>query len=370
MCVALVSLGAGASSAGSQAALPCAEPVFSDTFPFATAKQLVPIEVTGVAPGTEYLLRVNNREVKEGIADSDKVTRKFRMPNLGDKRREARLVMVLANEGCENSPWKLKQKMGYRPPATPPVTAEPTPPVTQPQPAPTPPATQTPTPSVTTPSPKPVKPKLTTPVKPVVPKQPTPVNPLAAAPTGKAWVTPIDPYARSTAKPEQPPASTDPSDRSTEQANSTAALVGLVGLFVLLGGLSAVAWTRFRRYDDEQLSTLLNPDGKLPSMLDDSAVDLGAGGMVGAHSKSKDTAGGLGVGGSRQLSNAAAAAAAAGTVVAAPGDVKESSAPATEPVPSSAEPSPVAAAEPGIKAPTIAAALIKAPIVPPAVGAP
>ena len=23
--------------------------------------------------------------------------------------------MVLANDACENSPWKLKQKMGYRP---------------------------------------------------------------------------------------------------------------------------------------------------------------------------------------------------------------------------------------------------------------
>jgi hypothetical protein len=329
----------------------------------------VPIEVTGVAPGTEYLLKVNNREVKEGIADSDKVSRKFRMPNLGDKRREARLVMVLANEGCENSPWKLKQKMGYRPPEPPPVTAEPTPPVTQPQPTPTPPAAQTPTPSITTPSPKPVTPKLTTPVKPIVPKQPTTVNPLEPAPDAKAWVTPIDPYSRLAEKAPQPPASTDPSDRSTEQANSTAALIGLVGLFVLLGGLSAVAWTRFRRYDDEQLSALLNPDGKLPSMLDASAVDLGAGGMVGAHSKSKDMAGGLGVGGSRQMGNAAAAAAAAGTVVAAPGDVKESSAPAAEPVPV-AEPAPVAAAEPAIETPTIPAALIKAPVVPPAVGAP
>ena len=48
------------------------------------------MELTGVTPGTEYLLKVNNREVKEGVADSDKVSRKFRMPNLGDKRREAR----------------------------------------------------------------------------------------------------------------------------------------------------------------------------------------------------------------------------------------------------------------------------------------
>ena len=40
-----------------------------------------------------------------------------------------------------------------------------------------------------------------------------------------------------------------------------------------------IAWTRFRRYDDEQLATLVNPDGKLPSMLDANAVDLGSRGM-------------------------------------------------------------------------------------------
>ena len=111
MCAALVSLAAGAQPAGAQAAQACPEPVFNDTYPYATSKQLVPMELTGVTPGTEYLLKVDGREVKQGIADSDKVSRKFRMPKLGAKREEARLVLVLANDGCENSPWKLKQKM-------------------------------------------------------------------------------------------------------------------------------------------------------------------------------------------------------------------------------------------------------------------
>jgi hypothetical protein len=71
-------------------------------------------------------------------------------------------------------------------------------------------------------------------------------------------------------------------DRKTEDANSTAALIGLAGLFILVSGIASLAWTRFRRYDDEQLSTLLNPEGKLPALLDDKAIDLGTAGMTGA----------------------------------------------------------------------------------------
>ena len=54
-------------------------------------------------------------------------------------------------------------------------------------------------------------------------------------------------------------------------------MLGLGGVFILIGGISAIAWTRFRRYDDAELARLLNSDGKiekLPSMLDDSAIDL------------------------------------------------------------------------------------------------
>jgi hypothetical protein len=274
MCAVLVPLVAGAQAA--QAA--CTDPVIQNTFPYATAGQLVPLGITGVTPGTEYLVKVNGREVKQGVADSDIVQRKFRMPKLGDKRRDARVVVVLANDGCENSPWKVKQELGYRPPpveqkatekpAAPPVTQQPA----QSTPAPTP----TPAPAISSPAPKPVKPVQT---KPFIPKQPAGVvgEPSKDA---RAWLTPLDVYSRNSEPPPQPPR--DPLDRKTEDANSTAALVGLAGLFILVSGIAALCWTRFRRYDDEQLSTLLNPEGKLPALLDDKAIDLGTAGMTGA----------------------------------------------------------------------------------------
>jgi hypothetical protein len=278
VCAALVPLVVGV-----QAAQACTEPVFEKTFPYATAGRLVPMQLTGVTPGTEYLLKVGGREVKEGVAQSDKVTRRFRMPKFGDKRRDVRLVVVLANDGCENSPWKLTQEMGYRPPPVQPKAQEEpaSPPASQPQstaPAPAPAPAPTPAPAISSPAPKPVKPVQS---KPFVPKQPTGVVSEPAA-DARTWLTPLDVYSRGSEAPPQPPRSVNPLDRRTEDANSTAALVGLGGLFILVSGIAAMAWTRFRRYDDEQLATLLNPDGKLPSLLDEKAADLGAAGMTGA----------------------------------------------------------------------------------------
>src|SRR6187200_3292879 len=92
MCVALVSVVAGTQLAGAQAPGPCPEPSFSDTYPYATFKQLVPVELTSITPGTEYLLKVNGHEVKQGTAaDAGTVTRRFRMPKLGPERKDARL---------------------------------------------------------------------------------------------------------------------------------------------------------------------------------------------------------------------------------------------------------------------------------------
>jgi hypothetical protein len=236
--------------------------VFEQTFPYATAGQLVPAKLSSVAPGSEYLLKVNGLEQKSGKAKTDKVSRKFRMPDLGAKQGKAHLVMVVANDACENSPWKFKQTMGYRPPVA--QTPALTPAQTQTQ-------TQTQTPA---PTPAPVSaPK---PVKPVVPKVPAvPHEPPKGA---KAWITPKDSLSRSEEKAPQPAANAIPRlERKTDKANSNAALFGLGGVFILIGGISAIAWTRFRRYDDAQLAQLLSSTGKiekLPSMLDDSAVDL------------------------------------------------------------------------------------------------
>ena len=65
---------------------PARSRVFVQTFPYATAGQLVPAKLTSVTPGSEYLLKVNGLEQKSGKAKTDKVSRKFRMPDLGGKR--------------------------------------------------------------------------------------------------------------------------------------------------------------------------------------------------------------------------------------------------------------------------------------------
>jgi hypothetical protein len=168
--------------------------------------------------------------------------------------------------------------MGYRPlpeSATPPAAQQPQQQQqTQPQQQATTP-TPTPTPRVSAPTPKP-----STSIKPVVPKPTIKREPPDDA---KAWITPVDPYSKSSEPAPQPSESALPvSERKTDKANSTEALVGLGGVFILIGGISAIAWTRFRRYDDEQLAELLNPDGKLPSMLDDSAADMSGKELMGA----------------------------------------------------------------------------------------
>lgn len=338
MCVALVSLGAGAQSAGSQAVQPCGEPVFVDTYEYATAKQLVPMELTGVTAGTEFLLKVNNREVKDGVVKGDRVSRKFRMPNLGDKRREARLVLVLANDSCENSPWKLKQKMGYRPLVQPEAQTAPTPAV--PNSGPTPTVTPAPTATTPTPTPKPVTP---TSVEPIVPKQPVTITPTEPSKDARSWITPVDPYARSSEPPPTPLVSTNPADRQTEEANSVAALLGLLGLFIVIGGISAVAWNRFRRYDDEQLATLINPDGKLPSMLDDHAPDMDGGVRGAAKAVAAAGATGLGVGGAR----------ATKVNVRPPDQSAQPTQPPKKPV--------------DVKAPALPLSMLTAPVIPPVV---
>ena len=68
MVVALVSLVAGALPASAQVTQPCPEPIFQQTYPYATVDQLVPMNLINLTPGTEYLLKVNGQEVKEGVA--------------------------------------------------------------------------------------------------------------------------------------------------------------------------------------------------------------------------------------------------------------------------------------------------------------
>ena len=118
--------------AGAQAAQACTEPTLGDLPARGEEKQLVRFELTGLTPGSEYLVKVNGRERKSGVATTDKVSRRFRMPHMGDSNRRVNVEVVIANDACETSPWKLEEKMTYRP------APAPEPPVTQVEPTPTP----------------------------------------------------------------------------------------------------------------------------------------------------------------------------------------------------------------------------------------
>jgi hypothetical protein len=278
--VAVVSLMAGA-----QAAQACTEPTLGDLPARGQEKKLVRFKLTGLTPGSEYLLKVNGRERKSGIAATGDVSRRFRMPALGDSNRRVRVEVVVANDGCETSPWKLEEKMTYRP------APEPQLPKAQPQPVPTPAPEPAPSPSPSpppapdppsppsgtdsTPAPQPAVPKSVP--KPVVPAPAAPAAPLATQPPreGKAWITPLDPYQKGDDAPlKLNKASLARTEQPSEIANSTAALIGLGGIFLLMVGGGAIGWSRFRRYDDDRLQVLENPDGKLPTHLDPKANDM------------------------------------------------------------------------------------------------
>jgi hypothetical protein len=274
---------------GAQAAQACTEPALGDLPARGKEKNLVRFELTGVTPGSEYLVKVNGRERKSGVADTDKVNRRFRMPGFGDSNRRVKVEVVVAHDGCENSPWKLEEKMTYRPAPEPQApTAQPDP---APQPAPTPESDPAPTPSPSpppapspppppsfdsTPAPQPAIPK-TPQVKPTVPIPSTPG--LTVPPRdGKVWISPIDTHQRG----ENPPLQVSKgllarTDQPSDVANSDAALLGLAGVLLLMAGGGALAWTRFRRYDEERLTEIENPDGKLPTHLDPKARDMEGG---------------------------------------------------------------------------------------------
>ena len=284
--------------AGAQAAEACTEPTLGDLPARGEEKQLVRFELAGLTPGSEYLVKVGGRERKSGVATTDKVSRRFRMPHLGDSNRRVKVEVVIANDACETSPWKLEEKMTYRPAPAPEPPATQVEPhshaVAQPAPDPSPPPAPSPpaAPSITDPAPTP---KAVDP--PAVPKSsvtPTPaptVTPPAAdedLKKGRAWVTPADPYqkAENTA-PKLDDAALARTDRPADVANSTAALIGLGGIFLLLAGIGAIGWTRFRRYDDLRLEEILNPEGKLPTHLDPEAKDMGNGGGARAGIRSR-----------------------------------------------------------------------------------
>jgi hypothetical protein len=270
--------------AGAQAAYgqqTCAEPKLGDIAARGEAKKLVRFKVTGLTPGSEYLVKVASRERKSGVATGSEVSRRFRMPSLGQDRLRVLVEVVVANDACENSPWKLSEKITYVPPPAPAPTAQPPAKQPSPTPAPTPQANPSPAPpapspppapSITKPSPSP-QPPIPGPQK-QSPQLPVPSVSEPAKDT-RTWLTPLDNYQKGDNKPVKLNKSIlARTDQPSDVANSTAALIGLAGIFLLLAGTGAIAWTRFRRFDDQRLDEIMNPEGNLPTHLDPKAGDM------------------------------------------------------------------------------------------------
>ena len=262
-----------------QAAQACPEPVLRNLPARGTQKELVRFRLAEVTPGSDYLVRVAGRERKNGVATADRVSRRFRMPNLGQDKQRVWVEVVVANDTCENGPWKFAEKITYEPAPVPePPSAQPTPtptPTPTPDPSPNLPVAPSPpaAPSLTSPAPK-SQPNVPAPtVKPTTPT-PSPTTPAEPPRDGRAWVTPADPSAKASDPPlEATKGALARTELPSDPANSTAALLGLAGFFFLLVGIATIGWTRFRRYDEQRLDEILNPEGKLPTHLDPKAKD-------------------------------------------------------------------------------------------------
>jgi hypothetical protein len=176
-----------------------------------------------------------------------------------------RIDVVIWSEACENSPWKLTKKIRYKAVGHP---ATPTPPANQPAAsAPGKSATPTPTPAPT-PAPKPVKP----------PKPAKPFNPVSTLPKLppkgpslklRTWMTPLDGGSRLTQPPVGPKLSRI--EQKSEKAKSSAALVGLAVLFVVVAGIGALSLTLLRRREDFKLEEAF---GVLPQHLEEGSPDM------------------------------------------------------------------------------------------------
>src|SRR5688572_15840517 len=271
---------AGAQAAQAQAAQACPEPVMRNLPARGTQQELVKFRLAGLTPGSDYLVRVAGRERKTGVATEDRVTRRFRMPNLGQDKQRVWVEVLVANDACENAPWKFAEKITYEPaPVAQPLAAQPQPtptPTPSPDPSPNPPAAPSPpvAPSLTSPAPKAPKSQPDVPAPTVAPTIPTPTTPTEPPREGRAWVTPVDPSQKQSEPPlEATKGALARTELPSDSANSTAALLGLAGLFFVLVGIATIGWTRFRRYDDQRLDEILNPEGKLPTHLDPKAKD-------------------------------------------------------------------------------------------------
>jgi hypothetical protein len=204
-------------------------------------------KLTNMTVGASYLIRAGSGEVTAGAASESTVRSSFLLPDQGVKDKKIFITAVVYSERCDNAPWKLQKKIGYKsttpatpatPPATPAAPATPAVPATPAKPAGANPGARAPN------TPKPAKlPKVKTP-KPIPQQLPQSGPP----PSRRTWLTPLDGGARLDHKLSGPELGR--LERKVEKASSTHALWGLGIVAVLLAAGTLGGFMAFRRRDE------------------------------------------------------------------------------------------------------------------------
>jgi hypothetical protein len=214
------------------------------------------LTLVGMTQGAWYLVKAGRAEILSGSAEGPTVKNSFLLPDQGVKSRKIPIEVIISQDDCDNSPWKLTKKIRYK------AVVAPT--TTSPQ------NNSTPTP---TPTPTPVTPAKPTPA-PAKIKLPKPVSSFPKLPQGpsltvRTWISPLDGGTRLLRPPAGPHLSR--TERKADKAKSSFALVGLAGLFVLVAGITFVGLWVLKRRDDVSLAEAL---GALPQHLDEGDPDM------------------------------------------------------------------------------------------------
>jgi hypothetical protein len=247
---------------GTQSASGCPEPKMAKLPRKRKVDAPFNVKAASVAANTQWLLRIDGHDWAAGTSEANgTINYEVKMVDFGLRPRKVKVDLVLANESCDNSPWKLTRKVGYAgryngkltPPQQPGQQTNQTPSTSTPVP--------TPAPAATTPAPK-IKPFIPPPVK--IKK----VKPLQAPVNGRVWVTPTDVTAHSTEKPKNP--RLPRAELVIDDAQSTNAIVGLGILFVVIAVAIAVGLLVLNKKDTA--ADVATEEGRLPTHLDTSDI--------------------------------------------------------------------------------------------------
>lgn len=209
--------------------------------------------VTGVTPGSAYIVKAGDVEVLGGTATGSVVKNKFLLPDQGTRDGRVMVSAIIDVENCDNAPWKVEKRIRYKATLAPPAAVPP---------AGAAPAVGAP-PAGVAGKPVPVVPPIKLPkLTPLTQKLPPAGPPVSR----RTWLTPVDGGARLDQKLSEP--ALGRLERKVEKASSSNALLGLGivgGLFVVIavGGFLAFRHrdsVMFERAQVEQLKHLEEGD--------------------------------------------------------------------------------------------------------------